>query len=88
MLLAPADPDPSGAAAIAAAADLAIVCANTPSSEGADRVDLDLAPSDTALIAAIVAAQPRTVVALNNPGAVLMPWAGEAGAIIAAWYPG
>jgi beta-glucosidase len=37
---------------------------------------------------AVTAAQPRTVVTLNVPGAVLMPWAAAAGAIISAWFPG
>ena len=58
------------------------------SDEGADRPDLRLAPRDDAMAAAITAAQPRTIVALNNPGAVVMPWALQAGAILAAWYPG
>ena len=88
VLLAAAAPDYAAVAAAAAAADMAVVVASTPSSEGADRADLNLAPTDDALIAAVTAAQPNTVVALNNPGAVVMPWADAAGAILAAWYPG
>jgi beta-glucosidase len=34
------------------------------------------------------AANPRTVVVLNTPGAVLMPWLDELAAVVQAWYPG
>jgi beta-glucosidase len=61
---------------------------STPSSEGSDRPNLDLAPADDAMIVAATAAQPRAVVVLNAPGAVAMPWAPAAGAILHAWYPG
>lgn len=32
--------------------------------------------------------QPSTVVTLNIPGAVIMPWADAAAAILVAWFPG
>ena len=74
--------------AAAAAADVAIVCVTTGSGEGSDRATLRLTPLDDALVAAVAAAQQRTVVVVHNPGAVVMPWADSVGAIVAAWYPG
>jgi beta-glucosidase len=74
--------------AAAAAADVAVLCVSTPSGEGMDRADLSLSPEDDALVAAVTAAQPNTVVVLHNPGAVVMPWAPAAGAIVAAWFSG
>ena len=88
LALAPQGPDFAAVAAAAAAADVAVVCVSTPSSEGADRPDLNLAAVDDALIAAVAAAQPRTAVVLHNPGAVVMPWADAAAAIVAQWFPG
>src|SRR6185369_5658407 len=41
-----------------------------------------------ALIEAIAEANPRTIVVLNTPGAVLMPWLDSVAAVVAAWYPG
>jgi beta-glucosidase len=75
-------------AALAAAADVAIVCVSVSSGEGSDRASLNLSAIDTQLLAAVTAAQPRTVVVLHVPGAVVMPWADAAGAIVAAWFPG
>lgn len=69
-------------------ADIAIVCVSTPSGEGTDRTDLNLAPEDELLVSAIMNAQPNTIIVLHNPGAVVMPWANNAGAILAAWFPG
>jgi len=41
-----------------------------------------------ALAAAVLAANPHTVVVLKSGGPVLMPWADKAPAIMEAWYPG
>jgi beta-glucosidase len=82
----PRNPDPTIAAA--AAADVVVRCVAMHSDEGSDRPDLFLTPKDAAMAAAVTAVQPRTIVALNNPGAVVMPWADAAGAIIASWYSG
>jgi beta-glucosidase len=41
-----------------------------------------------ALVDAVAAANPRTVVVLQTGGPVLMPWAGKVAAIVEAWYPG
>jgi beta-glucosidase len=45
-------------------------------------------PGTDALIAAVAAANPRTVVVLNTGGPVLMPWLGSVAGVVEAWYPG
>jgi beta-glucosidase len=76
------------AIAEAAAADAAIVFASVESSEGYDRDSLALSPDVDALITAVAAVNPRTIVVLHVPGAVLMPWLDRVGALLVAWYPG
>jgi beta-glucosidase len=39
-------------------------------------------------VAAVAAANPRTIVVAETGGAILMPWAGQVGAIVEAFYPG
>jgi beta-glucosidase len=83
----PGNPNPMVQAALAA--DLVVVVAALTSDEGTDRdPSLALAPVDDAMIAAVTAAQPNTVVVLNAPGALVMPWADAAGAILCNWYAG
>lgn len=36
----------------------------------------------------MAAANPRTIVVLNTPGAVLLPWLDEVAAVLQVWYPG
>jgi beta-glucosidase len=81
---------PQIAAAVAAAkrANVAIVFAGEESTEGADRPNLDLPGDENALIEAVAAANPRTIVVLNTGGAVLMPWLSRVAAVLEAWYPG
>jgi beta-glucosidase len=67
--------DIEAAVAVAKAADVAVVFAGTTSSEGYDRQNLNLDDNLDALIAAVAAAQPNTVVVLSVPGAIVMPWA-------------
>jgi len=40
------------------------------------------------VIAAVAVANPRTVVVLESGVPNLMPWLGQAGAVVEAWYPG
>jgi beta-glucosidase len=93
--------DQASAAAAAAAADVAVVVANDGSSEGADRPDLGLHPGicatifcqnlpvdQTAMIAAVTAANPRSVVVLDIGAPVKMPWLDQAGAVLVPWYAG
>jgi len=73
---------------LATAADAAVVVVGTVSGEGMDRENLSLCEADNALIQAVIEAQPRTVVVVVTPGAVLLPWAKAAGAIVAMFMPG
>jgi beta-glucosidase len=79
--------DPVAAAKLARGADLAIVFATQWASESID-VKMQLDGAQDALIDAIAAANPRTIVVLETGGPVLMPWADKVPAILEAWYPG
>ena len=83
------------AARLARRADVAVVAAapSEPSGEFQDRpcIGLDCAPTPArqdALVRAVAKANPRTVVVLQSPGPVAMPWVRRVGAILEAWWPG
>ncbi len=89
------------AVAAAKAASVAVVFAGDTESEGIDRTNLTLTggvceltsctpqPYDqNALIAAVAAANPNTIVVLNTGGPVLMPWQSSIKGLVEAWYPG
>ncbi len=58
-------------------------------SPGGDRLSLRLRPEDEALIAAVAAANPRTIVAVMAGSAVIMEaWRASVPAILMLWYPG
>ncbi len=79
------------AAAIAAQADVALVFAGLNGdweSEGGDRLDMDLAGEQDALIAAVAAANPNTVVVLNTGSPITMPWLDDVAAVVQAWFGG
>jgi len=80
--------DPAAASALAASASVAIVFESDWESEGMDRVDLSFAADQDTLVAAVAAANPHTVVVLENGGAHIMPWLGSVNAVLEAWYPG
>lgn len=80
--------DVAAAAAAAKAADVAIVFGYQWESEGMDLPTLALAPEQNALIEAVAAANPRTIVVLETGSPALMPWAGKVDGIVEAWYPG
>jgi len=80
--------DPAAAAALAKASEVAIVFVNQPTSEGRDAVDLSLPDDQDKLVAAVAAANPHTIVVLETGGPVTMPWIGNVGAALEAWYPG
>ncbi len=80
--------DPAAASRVAKASDVAIVFVNQPSSEGRDHPSLSLPGNQDALVSAVAAANPHTVVVLETGGAVTMPWIGQVGAALEAWYPG
>jgi len=80
--------DVAKAAALAKASDVAIVFAHQWMSEGMDLPNLSLPNNQDALIAAVAAANPRTIVVLETGTAVTMPWVDRVGAILEAWYGG
>lgn len=80
--------DLAKAAALARHAAVAIVFATKWESEGSDSDDLSLPSNQDGLIAAVAAANPRTIVVLETGNPVVMPWRGKVSTIIEAWYPG
>lgn len=80
--------DDASAAAFAKSADAAIVFVNQPMHEGMDRPTLSLPHNQDALVSAVAAANPHTIVVLETGGPVSMPWAGSVQGIVEAWYPG
>jgi beta-glucosidase len=90
-----ADEDPARlideAVRAATDADVAVVVVGTSSqveSEGLDRTTLQLPGEQDALVRAVAAGNPRTVVVVNAGGPVTLPWREDVAAIIAAWFPG
>lgn len=80
--------DPVAAAALAGSSSVAIVFVADWESEGMDRADLSFPNNQDALVAAVAAANPHTIVVLENGSAHIMPWLGSASAVLEAWYPG
>jgi beta-glucosidase len=80
--------DVKAAAEAARNADLAVVFAEEWRTEAEDRPTLHLPGNQDVMIAAVAAANPRTVVVLETGGAVLMPWLELVPAVVQAWYPG
>lgn len=83
--------------AIAAAkdADVAIIFVGTTSGEGNDRPSLGLGGVQACatceqdlLVRAIARVQPKTVVSVVSPGAVLLPFSNDVSAILASFMPG
>lgn len=80
--------DPAAAAAFAKNADVAIVFASQWEAEGMDLPNLSLPDNQDALIAAVAAANPHTVVVLETGTAVTMPWLDKVSGVVEAWYAG
>lgn len=80
--------DPVAAAKAAAGADVAVVFVSKWAAESFDAPDMSLPAAEDALVAAVARANPKTVVVLETNGAVKMPWLGNVGAVLQAWYPG
>jgi beta-glucosidase len=81
------------AAAVAANADVAIVVTGLNAeweSEGYDRHTMDLPKNGNQdkLVAAVAAANPRTVVVNQSGTPVTMPWINDVPAVLQAWYQG
>jgi beta-glucosidase len=80
--------DPGSAAAAARSADVAIVFASQPASEGIDQSSLSLPGNQDAMIQAVSAANPHTIVVLETGGPVTMPWLARAASVVEIWFPG
>lgn len=80
--------DNDAAANLAKASQLAIVFVNQPMSEGRDAETLSLPNNQDALVSAVAAANPNTIVVLETGGPVSMPWSEKVAGILEIWYPG
>jgi beta-glucosidase len=83
------------AAALAASSDVAIVFVSQFEKEGLDIPSLNFTdllhttPIDQdALVTQVAAANPHTIVVMENGGAQAMPWLNSVAAALEAWYPG
>jgi len=76
------------AVALARRSSVAVVFAADYTAETFDRPNLELPGDQNALIAAVAAANPRTIVVLNTDGPVVMPWLSKVRAVVEDWYPG
>lgn len=85
-----ASPSNNISAAVQAAmqADVAIVVAATTSGESVDRPNLSLDDGSDALIEAVAAQTNNTVVLVQVPGAVLMPWRHSVSSILTMFLGG
>ncbi len=87
--------DANAAANLAASSQVAILFVNQWGSEGMDQVSLGLTDyvdatpiNQDALVSAVAAANPHTVVVIENDGPILMPWLSQVSAVLEVWYPG
>lgn len=80
--------DPAAAANFAKGYDVAIVFANQYMTEERDFATLSLPDNQDALVKAVAAANPHTIVVLETGSTVSMPWLADVKAVVAAWYPG
>ncbi|BCH35276.1 glycosyl hydrolase [Mesorhizobium sp. L-8-10] len=85
------DADIARAAEAAARAETALVFVGRSGewdTEGSDLEGIALPGRQDELVAAVLKANPRTVVVLQTGGPVELPWMVDAPAILQAWYPG
>ncbi len=80
--------DVAAAAKLAKDSQIAIVFVNQYMSEGMDAKSLTLPNDQDALVSAVAAANPRTIVVIESGGPVAMPWAGGVKGVLETWYPG
>lgn len=87
--------DAGAAAALAATSAVAIVFVSQWTSEGMDMPSLNFTdvihavPVDQdGLVNAVVAANPHTIVVMENGGAQVLPWLSNVSAVLEAWFPG
>ncbi|GAA3859955.1 glycoside hydrolase family 3 C-terminal domain-containing protein [Celeribacter arenosi] len=85
------DEDIAEAARIASQAQTALVFVGRSGewdTEGSDLLDIDLPGRQNDLVAAVVAANPNTIVVLQTGGPIEMPWLGKVRGLVQFWYPG
>lgn len=85
------DAEIAEAARVAASCDRAVVFVGRSGewdTEGWDLPDITLPGRQDDLVAAVLAANPNTVVVLQTGGPVEMPWLAQARAVLQGWYPG
>jgi beta-glucosidase len=87
--------DTPTAVALAARSKFAIVFVSQWSSEGMDIPSLNFTdvihtvPIDQdGLVTAVAAANPNTIIVMENSGPQIMPWLGKVAAVLEAWFPG
>ncbi len=85
----------TAAASLAASTSVAIVFVSQWTSEGMDMPSLNFTDvihstpiNQDALVAAVAAANPHTIVVMENGGAQVLPWLGSVSAVLEAWFPG
>jgi beta-glucosidase len=76
------------AVALAKKSDVAVVFVNQVTGEEMDRDNYALPADQDALVEAVAAVNPNTVVVLNTGGAVKMPWLARVKGVLQMWYPG
>ena len=85
----------SRAASLAGSSTVAIVFVSQWASEGMDLPSLNFtdvihstAINQDALVNAVAAANPHTIVVMENGGAQVLPWLDRVSAVLEGWYPG
>jgi beta-glucosidase len=85
----------ASAATLAASSTIAIVFISQWESEGMDCPSLNFTDvihstpiNQDALVSAVAAANPHTIVVMENGGPKIMPWLGNVDAVLEAWFPG
>ena len=75
---------------LAKSSDVAVVVVTTrgTESEGQDRPSMSLPDGQDELIRRVAAANPKTIVVLNNGTPVAMPWIKAVPGVIETWFPG
>jgi beta-glucosidase len=81
--------DQASAVSLAQSSSVAIVFASDNyGHEEADNTSLNLPDNQDALISAVAAANPRTIVVLNDNSAILMPWLNQVAGVFEGFYDG
>jgi beta-glucosidase len=80
--------DPAAAAEFAKSYDVAIVFVNQFLVEDIDVPNLSLPDNQDALVRAVAAANPHTIVVLETGTTITMPWLTDVKGVLASWYPG